>query len=133
VNLSEEERSICKGAFQAYKEIREVVLHGDLYRLENPHDARRGALNYVTSDKKRSALFVYQLKDGPSAPVKPRGLNPDQNYTVRELNPSPGRKAMPMEGKAITGAELGNSGIVPSCSNALESCVILISSEDQRQ
>jgi hypothetical protein len=38
-----------------------------------------------------------------------------------------------MEGKAITGAELGKSGIVPSCSNALEACVILISSEDQRQ
>ncbi|MGL4400249.1 MAG: alpha-galactosidase [Luteolibacter sp.] len=132
-NLSEEERSICKGAIQAYKEIREVVLHGELHRLENPHDAYRGALNYVTADKNRSALFVYQLKDGPSAPVKPQGLNPDQTYTVRELNPAPGRDAMPMQGKTISGAELMKSGIVPSCSNALEACVILISSEGKRQ
>lgn len=131
-NLSEEERSICKGAIQAYKEIREIVLHGELHRLENPHDAYRGALNYVTPDRTRSALFVYQLKDGPSSPVKPQGLNPDQNYTVRELNPAPGRAAMPMQGKQISGAELMKSGIIPSCANALEACVILISPEESR-
>ena len=132
-NLSEEERRICKGAIQAYKEIREVVLHGELQRLENPHAAYRGAMNYVTSEKKRSVAFVYQLKDGPAAPVRLRGLNPNLSYSVRELNPAPGRATMPMEGKTITGAELMDSGIVPSCANALEACVILISSENQSQ
>lgn len=129
-NLSAEERSICKGAIHAYKEIREVVLHGELQRLENPHDAYRGALNYVTSDKNRSAIFVYQLKDGPSSPVKPQGLNPDLNYRITELNPAPGRAAMPMEGKTLSGAELMKSGIVPSCANALEASIILISSKE---
>jgi alpha-galactosidase len=132
-NLSDEERGICKGAIQAYKKIRDVVLHGDLQRLENPHAAYRGAMNYVTSEKNRSVVFVYQLKDGPAAPVRPQGLIPNLNYLVRELNPAPGREAMPMEGKTITGAELMKAGIVPSCANALEACVILISSENQSQ
>lgn len=131
-NLSKEERNICKGAIQAYKVIRDVVLHGELHRLENPHDAYRGALNYVTSDQNRAALFIYQLKEGPSSPVKPQGLNPDIDYSVRELNPAPGRAAMPMEGKVLSGAELMSSGIVPSCANALEASVIFISAESKR-
>jgi alpha-galactosidase len=130
-NLSEEERNICKGAIEAYKEIREVVLHGELHRLENPHDAHRGALNYVSSDQNRAALFVYQLKEGASSSVKPQGLNPDQTYSVRELNPAPGRSAMPMEGKTFSGADLMRSGIVPSCANALEASVIIISRESK--
>lgn len=132
-NLSQEERTICKGAIQAYKVIREVVLHGELHRLENPHGAYRGSLNYVTSDRNRAALFVYQLKDGPSSPVKPQGLSPDLNYTIRELNPVPGRPAMPMEGKTRNGAELMSSGIVPSCANALEASVIYLSAESKRR
>jgi alpha-galactosidase len=131
-NLSEEERSICKGAIQAYKVIRDVVLHGELHRLENPHDAYRGALNYVNSDQKRAALFVYQLKEGPSSPVMPQGLNPDLKYTVKELNPAPGRAAMPMEGKILSGVELMSSGIVPSCANAVEASVIYLSAESKR-
>jgi alpha-galactosidase len=130
-NLSEEERNICKGAIEAYKLIRDVVLHGELHRLENPHDAYRGALNYVTSDQNRAAIFVYQLKEGPPSPVKPQGLNPDLKYNVREVNPAPGRASMPMEGKILSGAELMSSGIVPSCTNAIEASVIFISAENK--
>jgi alpha-galactosidase len=131
-NLSEEERNICKGAIEAYKLIRDVVLHGGLYRLENPHDAYRGALNYVTSDQSRSVVFVYQLKEGQPSPVKPQGLDPNLKYTVKELNPAPGRPSMPMDGKVFSGAELMSSGIVPSCASALEASVILISAESKR-
>lgn len=128
-NLSVEEFAVCKGAIEAYKKIRNVVLHGELFRLENPHAAYRGALNYVSSDQKQAALFVYQLKEGPAAPVKPEGLNPEFRYQVKELNPAPGRSAIPMEGKILTGAKIMKSGIVPSCSNALEATVILLSEE----
>ena len=125
-NLSEEERAVCGGAIRAYKEIRDVVLHGDLFRLENPHDGYRGTMNHVAPNQSRAVIFAYQLKAGPAAPVKPQGLDPERRYVVREMNPAPGRQPLPMEGRTLTGADLMRSGIAPSCSSPLEACVILL-------
>jgi alpha-galactosidase len=105
-----------------------VTQLGDLYRLEAPQEHVRGALNFVSPDRTRAVVFAFQLKDGPNAPVHPQGLDPERPYTVRELNPAPGRPALPQEGKTFTGAELMCNGITPSCSRALEACVIELSS-----
>lgn len=122
--LSGEEKSICAGAIRAYKEIREVAQLGDLYRLEDPHGNCRGAIDYVAEDRSRAVLFAFQLLDGPQAPVHPQGLAPKRKYRVCELNPAPGRAPLPQENKLLTGAELMRDGIMPSCSHALEACVI---------
>jgi len=45
-------------------------------------------------------------------------------YLVHELNPAPGRAAIPQEGKSLTGETLMRDGILPSCSKALEASVI---------
>jgi hypothetical protein len=101
-----------------------VTSFGDLYRLEDPHQDIRGALNFVSPDQSRAAVFVFQLQDGQNAVVRPQGLDPAKRYTIGELNPAPGRPAMEQEGKAFTGEELMRDGISPSCSKALEACVI---------
>ena len=124
VKLSPEDKAVCAGAIAAYKRIRDVVHLGDLYRLERPHNAARGALNYVSPDRVKAALFVFQLKDGEAQPVRPQGLDPTKRYTVREMNPAPGRAALAQEGKTFTGEELMRDGIVPSCVKALEACVV---------
>ena len=124
--LPASDRAICTGAVSAYKQIREVTQLGDLYRLENPHETYRGALNFVSPDLARAVVFAFQLKDGPQSPVHPQGLDPARYYTVHELNPAPGRTAMPQEGKTLTGAELMREGIVPSCANAVEACIIAL-------
>lgn len=122
--LSAEDKAICTGAISAYKRIRDVTHPGELYRLERPHDAARGAINFVAQDRSRTVVFAFQLKDGQPQPVRPQGLDPGRQYTVRELNPAPGRAALPQEGKSFTGEELMRDGIVPSCEKALEACVI---------
>jgi alpha-galactosidase len=124
VKLSPEDKAICAGAISAYKRIREVTQLGDLYRLERPHNADRGALNFVSPDRSRAAVFVFQLKDGEAKPVRPQGLDPAKRYTITELNPAPGRPALPQAGKTLTGEELMRDGITPSCAKALEACVI---------
>jgi alpha-galactosidase len=126
--LPEPDRAICAGAISAYKQIREIAQLGDLYRLENPHENFRGALNFVSPDRARSVVFAFQLKDGPSSPVHPQGLDPAKKYTIHELNPAPGRAAISQEGQAVTGAELMRDGIAPSCAHAVEACVIELSS-----
>jgi alpha-galactosidase len=69
------DKAICAGAISAYKQIRDVTQLGDLYRLENPHDNFRGAINFVSPDKDRAVVFAFQLQDGPPAPVHPQGLD----------------------------------------------------------
>lgn len=122
--LSAEDKAVCAGAISAYKRIREISHLGELYRLERPHGAARGALNYVATDRARAVVFVFQLKDGQALPVRPQGLVSSQRYVVHELNPAPGRAPLPQEGKTFTGEELMRDGIVPSCTKSLEACVI---------
>lgn len=122
--LSPQDKAICAGAITAYKRIRDVTHLGDLYRLENPHGAPRGTLNFVAPDKTRAVAFVFQLQDGTPDPVRPQGLDPARSYTIHELNPAPGRAPLPQEGKTMTGRELMRDGVIPSCHNALEACAI---------
>jgi alpha-galactosidase len=124
VKLSADDKAVCSGAISAYKRIRDVTQLGDLYRLERPHDAPRGALNFVAKDRSRAVLFVFQLKNGETTPVRPQGLDSSKNYTVRELNPAPGRAALTQEGKSFTGAQLMRDGVLPSCARELEACII---------
>jgi len=126
--LPAQDKAICAGAISAYKEIRDVTAFGDLYRLEDPHQEIRGALDFVAPDRARAVVFAFQLKDGQNTPVHPRGLDPARRYTIHELNPMPGRAAMEQEGKTFTGEELMRDGITPSCSNALEASVIELGS-----
>jgi alpha-galactosidase len=121
------DKAICAGAIEAYKKIRDVTLPGDLYRLENPHENFRGALDFVSPDHARAIVFAFQLTAGPASPVRPQGLDPVKHYTVHELNPPPGRAPMPQEGKTFTGGELMNDGVVPSCKDAVEASVIELS------
>jgi alpha-galactosidase len=126
--LSPEDRAVCAGAISAYKAIREVTLLGDLYRLEDPHNNFRGALNFVSPDKARSVVFAFQLKDGENVPIHPQGLDPAKTYLIHELNPVPGRAAILQEGKSFSGETLMRDGITPSCSKALEASVIELGS-----
>ena len=122
--LSAEDKAICAGAINAYKQIRDVTQLGELYRLEAPHENFRGALNFVSPDRRRAVVFAFQLKDGANRPVFPQGLDPDQHYTVRELMPAPGREAIAQERNTFTGAQLMRDGVMPSCSKALEASVV---------
>jgi alpha-galactosidase len=122
------DKAICAGAISAYKRIRAVTHLGELYRLERPHEAARGALNFVSPDRSRAVVFVFQLKDGPVQPVRPQGLEPARHYVIHELNPAPGRAALPQEGKVFTGEVLMRDGLTPSCAKSLEACVIELGS-----
>jgi alpha-galactosidase len=70
-------------------------------------------------------LFVYQLKSGEAAAVKPLGLDPNREYRVQEINVPAGTKSqLATDGKTIRGGDLMRDGIVPPCRNELESAVV---------
>jgi len=124
--LSPDERSALASTIALYKkEIRDVVEQGDLYRLESPYGNPRTALDYVSTDRSRAVLFVYQLQNAAGETVKPRGLDPQMRYHVSEVNLPAGTKSqLAGDGQIVDGGTLMRDGLMPPCQKEFESAVI---------
>jgi len=129
--MTPEERRALAAAVKLYKErLRDVVLRGDLYRLESPYERQRAALEYVSEDRTRAVLFIYQLGETAFGPVRPRGLDPAKRYRVREVNlPEGGTSRLALHDKVLDGATLMEDGLVSPLRRALESAVVEIFEE----
>jgi alpha-galactosidase len=121
-----EERQQMADAIKLYKEdLREVVGQGDLYRLESPYDGIRSCLDYVSADKSKAVLFVYQLKSASAKPVRVQGLDPQRQYTILEVNLVGGAQSqMPSNGQAIDGKKIMHDGLVPPCNAEFDSAIV---------
>lgn len=124
--LTDEDRLLLTQGIAVYRtKVRDLIQHGDLYRLESPYDGKRAVLSYVAEDRARALAFVYQLGETGVGPVKLRGLDPARRYRVTELNLPPGTKSrLAIDGRTLTGAELMDFGFVSPLSRAVESAVI---------
>jgi alpha-galactosidase len=120
------DRQAMSNAIALYKnELRPIVGQGDLYRLESPYDGPRSCLDYVSPDKAKAVLFVYQLKAGDGTVVKPQGLDPQRHYAVREVNlPEAMDSRMAATGETIDGATLMRDGVAVPCKNPFDSAVV---------
>ena len=129
--LSPNKRKALASGIALYKnEIRDVVELGDLYRLKSPYERPRVAMDYVSADRSRAVLFVYQLQAGPAETVKPRGRDPLRHYRVREVNlPAGAKSPLVGDGQSIDGATLMRDGVAPPCQNEFDSTVILLAGE----
>ena len=114
--LSESDRQFAKEAVANYNSFKDVVWHGDLYRLVNPHTNDMAALMYVDENKDRAVVFSYlvsarQRLTDILQPVKLAGLDPNRQYTVRETNIYPGSKSPINPTITYSGEFLMNVGI----------------------
>ncbi|MBQ8673564.1 MAG: alpha-galactosidase [Bacteroides sp.] len=113
-NMTDEEKTLCKKAIAEYKEIRDVVQMGDIYRLVSPYDNLGVASLMYVAPRKEEAVFYWWKTEHFCNQHLPRvrmaGLNPDRLYTVHELNRID-NVPLPFEGKNFTGAYLMNNGL----------------------
>lgn len=127
-----EERQFAAAATATYNTFREVILAGDLYRLESPDDDRT-SLIYVTPDQSRAVLFVYQTKStnaGSLTPLNICGLDPQRQYRIRELNlPAGASSKLASHDQVLGGSSLLKDGLVPPCRRAFDSAVIELKAE----
>jgi alpha-galactosidase len=85
--LTSQEQVVCRRATEVYHGIRDLVQHGELYRLVSPDEGGRAALANVAADRARAVVFAYQLADdggGGRCPLD--GLDPDLMYEVRSVD-----------------------------------------------
>jgi alpha-galactosidase len=82
--------SVAKDMIAAYKQVRETVQHGSLYRLISPqHNSEYSATESVSLDKQQAVLFTFlhsSQKRYPFPRVYLRGLDPARQYHLRFIH-----------------------------------------------
>lgn len=129
--LTAEERKQVASAVALYEhELREIVQQGDLYRLESPYDGPRSVVEFVSANRSRAVLFVYQLKNGEGGPAKLRGLDAEKRYKVSEVNLSAGGiSKLTVNGQLLEGNVLMRDGLQSPAQSELSSSVIELISD----
>lgn len=117
--LNENDKLFCKQAITNYNSFKDVVWHGDMYRLVNPHENDIAALMYVNPDKSKAIVFNYLVNNrykitATERPVILNGLNPKKKYTVKEINLYPGETSSIASDKIYTGDFLMKAGFNPN-------------------
>ncbi|MCC8117688.1 MAG: alpha-galactosidase [Bacteroidales bacterium] len=113
-NMSEEDKAQCRKAISEYKEVRNTIQMGDLYRLLSPYDKLGCAsLMYVAPDKDEAVYYWWKTESfvNQQLPkIAMAGLDPDKMYVVTELNRID-NEPLPYEGKAFSGRYLMSNGL----------------------
>lgn len=113
-DMTDAEKEQCRLAISDYKRIRDVVQHGNLYRLQSPYDNKSVAsLMYVSDNRDKAVLFWYKTETFAGQKLPPTvlaGLAPDRSYKITELNPI---DVVPLavEGKLFSGDLLMSNGL----------------------
>jgi alpha-galactosidase len=72
-----------------YKQIRETVQTGDLYRLSSPRKGDLTANQYVSQNGKQAVLFAFlhsQQYRNPLPAIRLEGLDPKASYRIRKID-----------------------------------------------
>lgn len=128
--LDEGEKEYVREYLAAYKQYRDIVFDGDLYRLASPYDGSHYALMFVSKDKSRAVLFAYCLQyEGRGLVPKFRcgGLNPSVRYKVTEICPQ--GKRFWGDGKSFGGDYLMNFGVNMDLKQPYQSAVLLLEAQ----
>lgn len=79
----EEELAEAAELVAAYKQVRHLVQHGDLYRLSGPHGEQPTVVQYTAPDGSETLVLAWRRgpRHGvPQPPVRLRGLTPGARY-----------------------------------------------------
>ena len=140
--LSAEELSYVNRCVDSYKQYRDIVFNGDLYRIGTPYGNDFYGMMYVSEDKSKAVVYTYCLRfrqlacDG--VPFRLQGLDPERKYRVVEQNL--GDTAHPDgapvsascwwgNGKAWSGAFLASGAFNPVLPALYSSAVFVLEAE----
>lgn len=127
-HLNEKDLQFSQQSVATYNAIKDVVWHGDLYRLIDPKKNDFASLLFATKNKDRAIVFSYLVSNrngaGSDVAVRWQGLDPGKKYKVKELNLYPDSKSPIREDQVYSGDFLMTAGFNPVV-NARRASVIL--------
>lgn len=130
-DMTDEEKIFARQAIASYKQYRDLVFGGDLYRIASPYDPDGVyALMYVSKDKKRAVVFAYCIKYQSRTLVpkfRLRGLDPAKTYRLTEQNVEKPR--FWADGKSLSGSMLVDEGLNPPLAKIYDSGIYYLEAE----
>ncbi len=102
--MTDEEKGMVASQVEEYLSCHELILSGDLYRIDNPMETNFMTVSVVSKDKNEAILLTYRRMGGTNNDakhVRMAGLDPNKKYKVREL------------GLVASGSTLMNVGFAP--------------------
>jgi len=129
-HLSENDLAYCRQAVKNYNGFKDIVWHGEQYRLASPYKNPFASFLYVDKDKSNAIMFTYmhntRVNEFSARPVQLNGLDAEKKYSIKEINLYPGTKTTIDESKVYSGDFLMNVGINPDVNGRRTSAVLLV-------
>jgi alpha-galactosidase len=128
--LTPQELDFCHGALKNYDALKDIIWHGDQYRLQSPWDNDAASLMYVNSSRSQAVVFNYLVSNrynaGTKLPIKLKGLDPQKKYQVKEINLYADAKSTIDNNLILSGDFLMTVGINPDVNDSRTSVVLQI-------
>ncbi|MEP7093796.1 MAG: alpha-galactosidase [Flavobacterium sp.] len=130
--LDANDKIFCKQAISNYNTFKDIVWHGNMFRLVNPHENDIAALMYVNENKSKAIVFNYLVNNrfsitATKRPVIFNGLDSKKKYIVKEINLYPGVISTLSFDKIFTGDFLMKAGFNPNVTLQRTSVVLEVS------
>lgn len=131
--LSERDMKFVSQTVSNYNDFKDIVWHGEMYRLSSPYENDMASLMYVSNDKTEGVMFSYltnwrYLAEPSLRPVKLQGLDAGKSYRLTELNLHDEQKSSVDGSRIYSGDFLMNAGFNPNVNSNRTSVVIKIES-----
>ena len=131
--MTDEEREQSRRAINDYKQLRELIQLGNLYRLISPYDNEGiASLMYTNDAKSKAVLFAYRVQylyNMKTPRIHLAGLDATKNYRLRELNVKVGSEPSPLNNKVFSGKLLMEQGLYLALLKDYNSCVFELTAE----
>ena len=128
--LDEKELLFSQNAVKIYNSIKDIVWHGQQYRLQDPYENKVAAISYVSETRDTAIIFnyyvstLYNAKNAIS--IKLKGLDPDKMYKIEEVNLYPGTTSPIDSQRSYSGDFLMTVGINPEADAGRTSVVLKV-------
>lgn len=130
--LPKAELELAQGAIKAYNEVKDIIWHGDQYRLSDPKHNSVASMLYVDEAKTSAVMFNYlvnnRYEEGSKQPVLFSGLDPRKQYRIEEINLYPGTRSAINSSRMYSGEFLMTVGFNPIVNAARSSVVLKLTS-----
>ncbi|GAB3934688.1 alpha-galactosidase [Mucilaginibacter myungsuensis] len=126
--LPAKDLEFCQSAIKNYNSLKDVIWHGDQYRLADPTAGDVASVLYVDAAKSSTVMFNYLVNNrydsGNKSPIRLKGLDAGKRYKVTEINLYPGNNSALQQGKIYSGDFLMSIGVDPQVRKDRESVIL---------
>lgn len=133
-HLNEKDLKTAQTALETYNRTKDVIWHGDLYRLADPYAHPYASLMFSNPEKSHAIQFNYLVSNRydsefTKSPIKMQGLDGNKKYKLKEVNLADGARTPIDNQKVYSGDFLMNIGVNPVLTRGRPSVVIEIVEE----